>query len=89
MSGQGWTRSLEQKEIYSLAKSGRGLGPSQTWRTIMRPQALKERLATDPHSPDEIRCNQTARNINEFHEAFGTTPGDGLWLDPSERVRIW
>ncbi|WP_341729441.1 M13-type metalloendopeptidase [Brooklawnia sp.] len=64
-------------------------GWAQTWRTIMRPQALKERLATDPHSPDEIRCNQTARNINEFHEAFGTTPGDGLWLDPSERVRIW
>ncbi len=64
-------------------------GWAQTWRTIMRPEALKERLATDPHSPDEIRCNQTVRNINEFHEAFNTTPGDRLWLDPSERVRIW
>lgn len=64
-------------------------GWAQTWRTIMRPEALKERLATDPHSPDEIRCNQTVRNINEFHEAFNTTPGDKLWLDPSERVRIW
>lgn len=64
-------------------------GWAQTWRTIMRPQALKERLATDPHSPDELRCNQTVRNINEFHEAFGTQPGDELWLEPSERVRIW
>lgn len=64
-------------------------GWAQTWRTILRPQAQKERLATDPHSPDEIRCNQTVRNINEFHDAFGTTPGDALWLEPSERVRIW
>ena len=25
----------------------------------------------------------------EFHEAFDTTEGDGLWLAPDERVRIW
>lgn len=64
-------------------------GWAQTWRTIMRPEAMRERLASDPHSPDEVRCNQIVRNINEFHEAFGTKPGDKMWLDPSERVRIW
>ena len=64
-----------------------------SWRGLIAQstdlEALRERLAADPHSPDEIRCNQTVRNINEFHEAFNTTPGDRLWLDPSERVRIW
>ncbi len=64
-------------------------GWAQSWRTMMRPQAMKERLATDPHSPDEIRCNQTVRNIDQFHEAFGTVPGDAMWLDPSQRVHIW
>lgn len=64
-------------------------GWAQTWRTIMRPEAMRERLATDPHSPDEIRCNQTVRNLDEFHTAFGTTPDDPMWLDPAERVRIW
>lgn len=64
-------------------------GWAQCWRTIMRPQAMRERLATDPHSPDEIRCNQTLRNTDEFHQAFGTLPGDAMWLDPAERVRIW
>jgi predicted metalloendopeptidase len=29
------------------------------------------------------------RNLVEFHDAFGTGPGDGLWLDPEDRVRIW
>jgi len=29
------------------------------------------------------------RNLDEFHATFGTQEGDGLWLDPAERVRIW
>ena len=59
------------------------------WQDLSRPEQLRQRLATDPHAPDEIRCNQVARNVDAFHEAFGTTPGDGMWLDPEERVRIW
>lgn len=64
-------------------------GWAQTWRSITRPEAARERVATDPHSPDEVRCNQTPRNLDAFHEAFGTTPGDAMWLDPQQRVRIW
>ena len=64
-------------------------GWAQTWRSLTRPEAAKERAATDPHSPDEVRCNQTARNLDVFHEAFGVTPDDAMWLDPAERVRIW
>ena len=45
-------------------------------------------LAVDPHSPPEFRAN-IVRNLDEFHEVFGTEPGDGLWLEPSDRVRIW
>ena len=36
----------------------------------------------------EFRAN-AVRNLDEFHEAFATTPGDGLWLDSKERVRVW
>ena len=38
--------------------------------------------------PPEFRAN-IVRNLDEFHEAFGTAAGDGLWLDPEDRVRIW
>jgi putative endopeptidase len=48
-----------------------------------------QRLATDPHSPSEFRANQILKNIDAFYEAFGVKQGDGMWLDPAERVRIW
>ena len=47
------------------------------------------RLAVDPHSPPEFPCNQVVRNIDAFHDAFDVRPGDGLWLEPDQRVRIW
>jgi putative endopeptidase len=58
------------------------------WRTKRRAELAQQFLTTDPHSPPEFRAN-IARNLEEFHEAFGTQPGDGLWLDPEDRVRIW
>jgi putative endopeptidase len=48
-----------------------------------------QRLATDPHSPNEFRCNQIVRNLDSFYEAFDVKPGDKLWLDESQRVTIW
>ncbi len=59
------------------------------WRAKGRDEEVLRRLATDPHSPPEFRCNQVARNLDEFYEAFDVQPGDGLWLDPADRVRIW
>lgn len=58
------------------------------WRTKVRRELALQRLTTDPHSPPDLRAN-IVRNLDEFHAAFGTQPGDGLWLDPEERVRIW
>jgi endothelin-converting enzyme/putative endopeptidase len=58
------------------------------WRTKRRKELALQYLATDPHSPAEFRAN-IVRNLDEFHQAFGTVPGDGLWLEPEKRVRIW
>ncbi|WP_091970514.1 M13 family metallopeptidase [Propionibacterium cyclohexanicum] len=65
------------------------LGWAQVWQDLTRPEQMRQSLAVDPHAPDEIRCNQVARNIPAFHEAFATKPTDGMWLDPAARVRIW
>ena len=61
---------------------------SYVWRTKRRKEQEQQYLAIDPHSPPEFRAN-IVRNLDEFHEAFTTSPGDGLWLDPEDRVRIW
>ncbi|WP_435771566.1 M13 family metallopeptidase [Nocardioides sp. SYSU DS0651] len=58
------------------------------WRTKRRIEQERQYLTIDPHSPPEFRAN-IVRNLDEFHEVFGTEPGDGLWLDPADRVRIW
>ncbi|MGS0683939.1 M13 family metallopeptidase [Nakamurella sp. GG22] len=59
------------------------------WQSKIRDAELLRLLSIDPHSPAEFRCNQVVRNLTEFHEAFGVQQGDGLWLDPDDRVRIW
>ncbi|WP_324609290.1 M13-type metalloendopeptidase, partial [Nocardia jinanensis] len=64
-------------------------GWAQVWRTKSRPEEAVRRLAVDPHSPPEFRCNAVVRNIDAFHEAFELTPGDALYLAPEERVKIW
>jgi putative endopeptidase len=58
------------------------------WRTKRRKEQAMQFLTIDPHSPPEFRAN-IVRNLDEFHEVYDTTEGDGLWLDPAERVRIW
>ena len=59
------------------------------WRTKGRDAEVLRRLATDPHSPPEFRCNQVVRNLDEFYDAYGLTESDELWLDADDRVRIW
>ena len=59
------------------------------WHSKIRTEMLLQRLATDPHSPAEFRCNQTVRNIPDFYATFGVTESDRLWLDEDQRVKIW
>jgi putative endopeptidase len=62
---------------------------AQAWRTKGRDEMVLQRLATDPHSPPEFRCNQIVRNIDAFYEAFELSPSDKLWMEESKRVSIW
>lgn len=62
---------------------------AQAWQQKARDAEVIRLLAIDPHSPNEFRCNQIVRNIDEFYETFGVTSSDALWLDPARRVTIW
>ncbi|WP_422743043.1 M13 family metallopeptidase [Mycobacterium sp. WMMD1722] len=64
-------------------------GWAQVWRTKSRTAEAVRRLATDPHSPPEFRCNGVIRNIDSFYEAFDVSEADELYLEPERRVRIW
>jgi len=64
-------------------------GWAQVWRTKSRQAEEIRRLATDPHSPAEFRCNGVIRNMDAFYEAFDVSESDELYLEPARRVRIW
>ena len=62
---------------------------AQCWRAMSREEIAIQRLATDPHSPAEFRCNQVVKNLDIFHDTFKTGESDPMWLAPDKRVVIW
>lgn len=80
----------EAPELNGLTAAQRFLMSwAQGWRAIARDEIVIQRLATDPHSPPEFRCNQVVRNLDIFYEAFGVGDQDALYLAPDQRVTIW
>ena len=64
------------------------LGWAQVWRSLTRDAALKQQLATDPHSPGTVRAFAPPRNVDAWYDAFDVKPGDKNYIKPEERVRV-
>jgi putative endopeptidase len=62
---------------------------AQIWRAQTRPEALRQRLITGPHSPEQYRVNGVVRQMEPWYKAFNVTADDELYLPPEERVVIW
>jgi len=65
------------------------LGRAHAWRDKRRPEEEKRLLTVDSHSPPRFRTNGTVVNVPSFYKAFDVQEGDGLYLPPEERVKIW
>ncbi len=64
------------------------LGWAQVWRTKYREPVLRQQLLSDPHSPGRERV-ATVRNLDPWYDAYKPKPGEGLYLAPADRVRVW
>jgi putative endopeptidase len=86
-------RSQEGKESVTLdgftPEQRFFLGYAVTERDSIRPELLKKRIVTDPHSPSIFRVNGPLSNMPEFAEAFGAKRGDKLYREPGKRAKIW
>jgi len=93
MAYRAYIRSLDGKEppvIDGFTGQQRFfIGYAMSRKGKYQDEAIISRLASDSHSPLEFRVNGPYPNIGAFHEAFATQEGDGMWLPPEERVRIW
>lgn len=62
---------------------------AQVWRNNIRPEALRLRLNTDPHSPGQFRANGPLGNLPEFQAAFGIPAGSPMLRPGNQQVQIW
>ncbi len=60
---------------------------SQNWCQNVRPQAVREQVLQDPHSPDRFRVNGVIVNQPGFAPAFGCKPNAPM--APAKSCRIW
>lgn len=58
-------------------------------RVNMREEALRTRIQTDSHSPGIYRVNGPLSNMVEFYQAYDVRPGDQLYREESDRIKIW
>lgn len=65
------------------------LGFAQVWKLINRPETMRTRITTDPHSPEEYRVNGPVANFDPFYAAFGISEKNKLYRKPADRVKIW
>ena len=61
---------------------------SQNWGSIIRSDALRQQVLTDPHAPGQFRA-ATVRNIDDWYPTFNIKSTDKLYLPPKDRVQIW
>ncbi|HEX2078853.1 MAG TPA: M13 family metallopeptidase [Longimicrobium sp.] len=60
---------------------------AQAWRGLVRDEAVRVQVQTDPHSPRRFRAIGPVSNMTEFARAFGCRPGDPMVRE--NPVRIW
>jgi len=59
------------------------------WRTKARDAYVKKQIKTNPHSPGQVRAVQSLKNVDAFYKAFEVKEGDGMYIKPEARVKIW
>ncbi|WP_394205779.1 M13 family metallopeptidase [Shewanella waksmanii] len=65
------------------------IGFTQIWRAKIKEESMRNRVATDPHSPAHFRAIGSLSNMPEFYTTFDVKEGDAMYIAPEKRVKIW
>jgi predicted metalloendopeptidase len=65
------------------------IGFAQVWKNNSRPEAARQLILTDPHSPPQFRVFGTLSNMNQFYEIWGVKEGNKMFRRAEERAAIW
>jgi putative endopeptidase len=62
---------------------------AQVWRIKNNDETLRLRINVDPHSPEMFRVNGPLSNTPAFYKAFNIKPGDKMYREEKDRVKVW
>jgi putative endopeptidase len=62
---------------------------AQVWRIKNSDETMRMRINVDPHSPEMYRVNGPLSNTPAFYKAFDIKPGDKMYRDEKDMVKVW
>jgi putative endopeptidase len=87
---QGATKDKNLKPVDSLTPEQRFfIGFAQWDCSNSRPEELRLRVLTDPHSPSKFRINGVVVNMPDFAKAFSCKAGQPMVNPPEKVCKVW
>lgn len=62
---------------------------AKQWLRVADYDTLLERQNADMHAPNNLRSNLVLSNFQEFYDTYDIKPGDGMYVAPEDRIKIW
>lgn len=73
-------RNLDTKKIFESYAS--------VWREVSTKENMISTLI-DEHPPAKFRVNNIVNLLDEFYEDFDVKEGDGMYVKPEDRLKVW
>jgi endothelin-converting enzyme/putative endopeptidase len=90
MAWKGATKDKDLQPIDGLTPEQRFFVGFAQWDCAnMRPEDLRVRAMTDPHSPAQFRINGVVVNMPEFTRAFSCKAGQPMVGPPEKVCKVW
>ncbi len=89
--------AFKKTEQWKKQEKINGLTPDQryfmayaySWMVQQRSQSAARQIMSDVHAPAKWRVNGPLSNITSFYTAFNLKPGDTMYREEKDRVKIW
>ena len=62
---------------------------AKVWRIKSSEAYTEQLLQLDAHSPGKVRANAVVQQFEEFYEAYDVKEGDGMYVKPEDRLKIY